>query len=138
MIEIARLVPHAGAMVLLERVDQWDAQGVACRTRSHLDPANPLRRDGRLAAVCGVEYGLQAAALHGALLADGARPQPGYVASLRDVRLAVDRLDDPVFRELVVEARLHAQEAFGMVYSIELRAGDAVLLAARVAIALPR
>ena len=86
---IARLVPHAGAMCLLDRALSWDAEGIACEADRHRDPANPLRRDGRLPAICGVEYALQAMALHGALLAPGgAAAQPaGYLSSLRDVSL---------------------------------------------------
>lgn len=132
-------MPHAGAMVLLDRVERWDAHSVLCRARSHLDPRNPLRRGARLAAVCGIEYGLQAAALHGALCAGGV-PQPaGYAASLRSVALGLDRLDDPALGELLVAARLEAQERFGMVYAFELRseAGTA-LLSGRASIGLPR
>ena len=66
---IAALIPQQGAMCLLDGVLSWDAAGIACRAVSHLDPANPLRQHGRLGAICGIEYGLQAAALHGALSA---------------------------------------------------------------------
>jgi len=132
-------MPHAGAMVLLDRVERWDASGVLCRTRSHLDPANPLRHAGRLAGLCGVEYGLQAAALHGALMAGGMAQPAGYAASLRAVVLHADRLDDPAFGELLVEARVEAQERFGMVYAYEVRSeAGTPLLAGRASIALPR
>jgi predicted hotdog family 3-hydroxylacyl-ACP dehydratase len=125
-------------MVLLDRLERWDAVSVLCRTRSHLDPSNPLRRGGRLATVCGIEYGLQAAALHGALMAGIAQPA-GYAASLRGVVLNAVRLDDPAFGELTVEARLEAQERFGMVYAFTVQ-GDsgAILVGGRASIALPR
>jgi predicted hotdog family 3-hydroxylacyl-ACP dehydratase len=84
---IARLVPHGGAMCLLDRALFWDADSIVCEADRHRDPANPLRRDGRLPAVCGVEYALQAMALHGALLASGAAQPAGYLSSLRDVSL---------------------------------------------------
>ena len=118
---------------------RWDRAGLRCRTTAHLDTRNPLRHAGRLAAVCGVEFGLQAAALHGALCAGGVAQAAGYVASLRGVALAVDRLDDPTFGELDVEARLEAQERFGMVYAFELRSdAGARLVAGRASVALPR
>lgn len=131
-------MPHAGRMVLLDRVERWDAAHVLCRTRSHLDPVNPLRHAGRLAALCGIEYALQAAALHGGLVA-GAAQAAGYAASLRGVNLQVDRLDDADYGELQVEARLEAQETFGMVYAFAVRsaAGDP-LITGRASIALPR
>lgn len=135
---VAGLVPHAGAMVLLDRVETWDEQGVLCRARSHLDPANPLRRDGRLAACCGLEWALQAAALHGALLAGGAAQGAGYVAALRAVTLHVDWLDDPAWGELRVTARLDRQEAGGIIYSLAVDAADGTpLVSGRAIIALP-
>ena len=136
-IEIAALVPHAGAMCLLDRVLAWSADDILCAARSHLDPENPLRRAGRLAALCGLEYALQAAALHGALR-DG-RPQPaGYAASLRDVTLHADRLDDPAHGELRVAATLEQAESGGMLYALRVAAeGGAPLVDGRAAIALP-
>ena len=135
---LAAMLPHAGAMVLLDAVVSWDAVTLCCRSRSHLDPANPLRRDERLAAVCGVEYGLQAAALHGAMLAGGVPQRAGYVARLRDVRLHVDRLDDPALGTLGIDVRLERQETNGMLYA--LCVSDAlgrVLIEARASIAVP-
>jgi predicted hotdog family 3-hydroxylacyl-ACP dehydratase len=137
-IDIAALVPHAGAMVLLDRVEAWDADGILCRAQSHLDTANPLRRDGRLAACCGLEYALQAAALHGALLAGGAAQRAGYVAALRGVTLEVGRLDMAAFGELRVIARLERQEAAGVIYALAIHAADGTpLLSGRATIALP-
>ena len=133
------MMPHAGTMVLLDRIERWNAALLLCRTRSHLDPGNPLRAAGRLGALCGIEYGLQAAAVHGALLAGGT-PQPaGYAAALRRVVLQVDRLDDPALGELTVESRLEVQERFGMVYGFALRStAGATLVAGQASIALPR
>lgn len=135
---IAALVPHAGAMCLLDRVLAWDADRILCAARSHLDPANPLRRAGRLVALCGLEYALQAAALHGALR-DG-RPQPaGYVAALRDVALHAARLDDPAHGELRVSATLEQGESAGLLYALRVEAErGAALVEGRAAIALPR
>jgi predicted hotdog family 3-hydroxylacyl-ACP dehydratase len=132
-------MPHAGAMMLLGDLEHWDHSGVRCRARSHLDAANPLRRHDRLAAVCGIEYGLQAAALHGALCAGGVAQPAGYAATLRSVALHVDRLDNPSFGDLVVEARLEAQERFGMVYAFTVASADGTpLVSGRASIALPR
>ncbi len=83
---------------------------ILCAAISHVDPANPLRHAGRLAAICGVEYALQAAALHGALLAEGQPQSAGYAASLRDIALHVDRLDDPAHGDLHVAATLACAE----------------------------
>ena len=137
-IDIAALIPHAGAMVLLDRVEAWDADGILCRARSHLDVANPLRRDGRLSACCGLEYALQAAALHGALIAGGVAQRAGYVAALRGVALQVERLDMASFGELRVAARLERQEAVGIIYALSVQTADGTpLLSGRATVALP-
>jgi predicted hotdog family 3-hydroxylacyl-ACP dehydratase len=106
-------------MCLLDEAVSWDEHGISCRSRSHLDPGNPLRRDGRLSGVCGIEYGLQAAALHGALLG-GAGREPGYLAALGDVTLMTDRLDDPAFGTLSVAAHLVFSDAAGLIYDFLL------------------
>lgn len=136
---IAALVPHSGEMVLLDGVRSWDNERIACWTRSHLDPDNPLRRAGHLAATCGIEYALQAAALHGGLAAGGV-PQPaGYLAALRDVSLHTDRLDDATIGDLQVSAHMEHFEAGGLIYAFELRSQTGrLLISGRAIIALPR
>lgn len=135
---IAALVPHHGAMCLLDAVEAWDDRAITCRVRSHLEPANPLRRAGRLATICGLECGFQAAALHGALRAGGACQKAGWLAALRRVALHVPFLDDPSFGLLRVDARAELAEAAGLVYAIRLAAEDGRALAeARATIVLP-
>ena len=74
--QIMELIPHQGTMCLLDSVLACSAEGITCAACSHLSPDNPLRRDDRLGAVCGIEYGLQAAALHAELTRDEARCSP--------------------------------------------------------------
>lgn len=136
---IAALIPHAGAMCLLDRIECWSAGGIVCRTRSHLDPLNPLRRAGRLGALHGVEYAMQAAAVHGALLGGGTRGRAGYLAVLRDMEVCAPWLDDPAYGELAVEADLERREAAGMLYRFRVRAAEgSCLVSGRAAIAVPR
>src|SRR5262245_37245555 len=108
---IAGLIPHQGAMCLLEEVLSHDDSGIVCRAVSHRDAGHPLREDGILPAVCGIEYAAQAMAVHGALMdkagqaATGhARGRAGMLAAARDVVFNVDRLDD-IADDLVVSAR---------------------------------
>ena len=136
---IRSLIPHAGSMCLLDAVTAWTAGAITCTAVSHLDPANPLRRSGALATLCGVEYGFQAAALHGALLADGTPQPPGVLAALRDLELNAARLDAPEHGRLTVEARMERQDASGLIYAVAVLAEDGrPLLRARGAVALPR
>ncbi len=92
----ASLIPHAGAMCLLDDVVAWDEASIHLRSESHRRLDNPLRSDGRLRAVHLCEYGAQAMAVHGGLLARaaGGIARPGYLVSLRDVELCVARIDD--------------------------------------------
>ena len=68
-IDIATLVPHQGAMCLWQRVVAVDATTVTVATASHRGLDNPLRSDGRLRGLHLCEYGAQAMAVHGGLLA---------------------------------------------------------------------
>ena len=133
----ADLLTHDGAMVMLDRVLSWDLEGAICAVVSHLDPRNPLRREGTLPAICGMEFLLQAAALHGALRGGGA-PR-GYVAVLRDVAWMVNDLNDAALGELRAGARLVSEESGGVIYDLELHAEDGrALLRGRAVIAWPK
>ena len=90
------LIPHRGAMRLLDAVVAWDDVHVHLTTDSHRRLDNPLRMDGMLRAVHLCEYGAQAMAVHGGLLAQraGTSAAPGMLVSLRAVRLRVVRIDD--------------------------------------------
>ncbi len=135
--QIRTLIPHAGAMCLLETVTFWDETRIMCMTQTHRDPANPLRRQGRLAVQHGVEYGAQAAAIHGSLRAQaaGQPAPPGYLAALRDVRWVVTDLD-AVAAPLEVAAHLLMGDASHCIYAIQVSAGGQQVLAeARITIA---
>ncbi len=132
--EVARLVPQQGAMCLIERVVACDAARIACASATHRDPDNPLRRDGALPAVCGVEYALQAMALHGALT-DGAPSRRGAVAALSALDIAAERLDD-VAGELAIEATALSREARGFIYAFAVSGGGRALLSGRGTVVL--
>lgn len=136
--QIALLVPHHGAMCLLDSAESWSESRILCHATNHLDPANPLRRNGRLGMICGAEYGFQAAALHGALCAGGIAQPAGYVAALRLAHQAQAYLDDPSLGTLCVEAELSAASVAGLVYEFRLLcAAGTLLLAGRGTIKLP-
>jgi predicted hotdog family 3-hydroxylacyl-ACP dehydratase len=118
-------------------VIEWDNESVLCITETHREPANPLRRDGRLSAVHAFEYGAQAAAVHGGLRARAAGKiaPPGYLAALRNGQLNVERLDD-IASSLVVRAERLFGEAADTVYQCQIFAGDVLLASSRVTIML--
>jgi predicted hotdog family 3-hydroxylacyl-ACP dehydratase len=132
---IQQLIPHAGAMCLLEAVTAWDDQAITCVTQTHRDPANPLRRRGRLPALAAFEYGGQAAAVHGGLRARaaGQTAAPGYLAALRAARWFVADLDG-IPEPLEVAARLLLGDQAHCVYAVQVRAAGRLLAEARITI----
>lgn len=131
---LLQLIPHAGNMCLLDRVEGYSDTEIHCATRSHLDSANPLRRDGALSALHLVEYAAQAMAAHGALAAEG-KAQPGLLAALRDIRLHVQQIHD-VPGELTIHARRRLAQREGSLYEFSVSGGGRVLCEGRIAIAL--
>jgi len=132
---IAALIPHQGAMCLNERVVAWDADGVRLATASHRAADNPLRRDGRLRALHLAEYGAQAMAVHGGLLARaaGTRAAPGLLVSLRAVELSCDYIET-LDGELEVEATKLVVTPESMQYEFVVRHDGTVLARGRAAV----
>ncbi|MGK2941843.1 MAG: phosphotransferase [Immundisolibacter sp.] len=137
--DLRELIPHAGRMCLLEAVLAWDEQTIRCITHSHCDPCNPLRSGDRLAALHLCEYGAQAMAVHGGLLArleHGGKAAPGMLASLREVEFAVDYIDD-IDETLTVFALMKIAGTTGWLYQFEVSAGRRWLARGRVSVIRP-
>jgi predicted hotdog family 3-hydroxylacyl-ACP dehydratase len=138
---IAARIPHQAGMCLLDEVLDFDNRGIRCRTGTHRASDNPLRAHGRLGAACGIEYAAQAMALHGALALDSqnssaaAPSRVGLLASVRDVRQRVLRLDD-VESDILCEVRHVAGDGFTALYEFELRDGARMLLSGRASVVL--
>jgi len=94
--EWRQLIPHRDAMSLLDAVVAWDDAQIHASAASHRSRGNPLRSDSMLRSVHLCEYAAQAMAVHGGLLAQraGQIAAPGFLVSLRAVRLHVARIDD--------------------------------------------
>lgn len=136
-LELDLLLPHAGAMRMITAVRQWDASGIVCESTTHRDPANPLRIGGVLPAACGLEYGAQAMAAHGALLAGRQqKPRVGYLAAAHELALYCDRLDD-ADGPLQIRASCLLSGANHVAYEFCIRAASkAVLLEGRASVVL--
>jgi predicted hotdog family 3-hydroxylacyl-ACP dehydratase len=135
--EIRTLIPHAGTMCLMDHVIDWDDESIVCSTNTHRDETNPLRLNGRLSALHALEYGAQAAAIHGGLRARaaGTTAPACYLAALRDAHLHVDRLDD-----LTAPLEVRAQRLFGdsgnTIYQCAISANGIPMAEGRVTIML--
>ena len=126
-------------MCLLDAVVGWDETRIHARSDSHRRADNPLRSDGMLRAVHLCEYGAQAMAVHGALLARaaGGAAAPGYLVSLRGVELACTRIDD-----LEGELDVHAERLLGgdgsWQYAFRIEHAGRVIASGRAAVMLRR
>jgi predicted hotdog family 3-hydroxylacyl-ACP dehydratase len=134
---IAARVPHAGRMCLLDAMTAWSDDEIHCRVANHGDADHPLRTAGGLLSPCAIEYAAQAMALHGALdAAEGAAPTSGFIASARDVRLHVPRLDT-IDGELKLQAQRLAGDTHQALYRFALRdAQERLLVEGRIAVVL--
>ena len=128
-------IPHQGRMCLLDAVLGWDTTRIRCRVTSHRRADNPLRGRGRLGAVAGIEYAGQAMAAHGALMAGllGTPVRTGYLASVRNLKLAVTRLDD-LEGDLHVCAERIAGDTDTALYAFVLMSATRELLSGRAGI----
>lgn len=137
--DLRELIPHALRMCLLDTIEIWDESSIHCLTNSHRDPENPLRSGQQLAALHLCEYGAQAMAVHGGLLArheHGGKAGPGVLVALREVEFAVDRVDD-IEEPLTVIAHQQIAGANGWLYRFEVNAGSRWLARGRVSVIHP-
>jgi predicted hotdog family 3-hydroxylacyl-ACP dehydratase len=135
--DLSRLIPHQGRMCLLDTVEQWDQVSITCRTASHRDATNPLRRDDQLEAICGLEYAAQAMAVHVGLLQQGKerRLAVGYLGAVKNLMLRATRLND-VKGDLTVQATRLVGEVGSFIYTFRVSAGRQELLDGRASIFL--
>lgn len=135
--QILSMIPHQGGMCLWDRVLDWDAESIRLQAGTHRDPAHPLRADGRLHAVHLCEYGAQAMAVHGGLLAreSGASAPPGMLVALRGVELHVARIDG-LAGDLDCQAQVLARSAASQQYGFRIHHGEVLLAEGRAAVML--
>ncbi len=134
--EIARLIPHQGAMCLLDAVSAWDENSISCVSSRHRALDNPLRQEGRLGALCAIEFAAQAMAIHGGLAGlVPERPRVGYLASLREVACRCERLDD-IPGVLTIDAVRLMGDAAQVIYSFAVRGDARDLVTGRAAVIL--
>jgi len=133
--ELCSLIPHQGEMCLLDQVIQWDAESIICQSNSHLNKNNPLRKSGKLSAIHLIEYGAQAAAVHGGLSdrEKGAAVWQAYIAAVRQVELGVSWLDEVVSPLKINATKLMGDES-SVIYSFDIHASDDLLGKGRVTI----
>jgi predicted hotdog family 3-hydroxylacyl-ACP dehydratase len=133
--KILQMIPHAGAMCLLDEVRDWDGNFLSAVSRRYSAPDNPLRRaDGILGMASGIEIAAQAMAVHGRLISvpDG-KPRRGFLVGLRDVRFGAPLLEAAGSKMLVEVERLMG-DAQGASYRFALVVADTELLSGRATV----
>ena len=137
--QIEELLPHRGAMFLLERVLSSSRDDIVCATRSHLQQDNPLRHAGHLPAHAAIEYAAQATGIHGGLLNrelfPNAPAQMGYLAVISNAEWLVERLDD-LPEELIIYARRAAVTPGGRAYRVRIEHAGTIIMTGDLIIAL--
>ena len=110
---IEQLLPHAGTMVLLDRVGEWDAERIVCERL--VRRGDPFTDAAGLPAWAGVELMAQTiAAWNGCqLLAAGCEVRPGFLLGTRMYRADVDAF--PPGTRLTIEAvrSFHDEDGMG-------------------------
>jgi predicted hotdog family 3-hydroxylacyl-ACP dehydratase len=138
--QIARIIPHAGTMCLLDGVLECDAQHIRCVSRSHLDQDNPLRTEHGLPVLCGIEYAAQAMAVHGGMSGQvgdnpGNKPRAGYLVGVRDVQCKVPRLDT-LAPKLMIEAEKLMGDDARVMYQFSLSSDGKIVLQGKATVVL--
>ncbi len=137
--QICQRIPHAGDMCLLDKMLAWDESHIKCSAKSHLNNANPLRTGNTLTIMAAIEYAGQAMALHGGLIAaegpDGNRPRKGYLASLRNIVVNHQTLDD-LPGDLLIEVELLMGDSDSSLYAFSVSTANALVISGRAAVKL--
>lgn len=133
------LIPHADMMCLLDTVCAWDERSIHARSAGHAHADHPLRGVQGLHAVHLAEYGAQAMAVHGALLARARgdqRVRPGMLVSLREVQLFAEYVDG-LEGELDVHGECLYADDGGAQYAFRVEHCGFVLASGRAAVIHP-
>lgn len=134
--EIEALIPQQGDMCLLDGVEFCDGQRIICSTMLHRAMTNPLRTQGHLSSLHGIEFAAQAMAVHGGLTApERDRPRVGLLLSARDCVFHRPRLDD-IAGPLAVLAELLGNHEHTRLYRFRITAQDENVVDGRAAVML--
>ena len=138
--QLERLLPHSGRMRLIDRVISHDDTRIVCQSNSHRAPDHPLAIAGVLSIACGLEYGAQAMAIHGALVGADAPPASGarghgYLVAAFDLKWAVARLDQCA-TPLTIDAVREFASGDQVAYTFELSTAGQSIMRGRAAVVL--
>jgi len=133
---IEELVPHAGAMVLLEELLEWSAGHARCRLR--IREGAPFVRERAVESVVTIEYMAQAvAAWSGARSrAAGGSPRIGYLLGSRRYEAHVSKFETGAELRVHAQCELMGDNGLGM-FDCRITQGERVLAAGRLSVFEP-
>lgn len=134
-LELSKFLPHGDEMCLLSSVEYWDASSITCLTSTHRNHDNPLRRQGKLGMIAGLEYAAQAMAVHVGLTTNISERNAsvGYLGAVRNLQV-----HSPTFQQfaedLTIEANVLLQQSMSFIYAFTIRVHETPLLQGRASI----
>lgn len=134
--ELAPLMPHQGAMLLLDGVDACDNRQLRARAVSHRRQDNPLSTQGRLSSLVLPEYAAQAAAAHAVLMSDSGGAESsgrGLLVLLPSVALYCEYIDN-LAEPLVIEISVLLSREQSRIYSFQVSSAGALLASGELAV----
>lgn len=123
-------------MCLIDSVQRWDQRSIECWTSTHRLADNPLRHRNRLPPHAAIEYGAQAAGIHGALADHGGVARRGYLAVLSSIEWQLAELAGcPAPLRIFAERQVTSVIGTMYRFSICHAAGDDALVHGQIVIA---
>ena len=122
-------------MCLLDGVLEWDDEYIICQTNSHHLLDNPLCCEQGLSALQGIEYGAQAMAVHGGLLAqrEGKKIAQGFLVAARNIEITIEWLDK-IAGPLLIKAKKIMHDDKHSIYEFVLSHDDQILVKGRTTV----
>lgn len=135
--DIASLIPHAGEMVLIDEIITASDSRIECRARIDDPAAHPLTHSGSLPATALAEFGAQAMAVHGGVLAQasGAAPRRGLLAALSRLELSLSCIESPCQLLIAAEQQMHDRN--GQIYEFTVSSDNQVLARGQATVMFP-
>lgn len=144
--EIEQRLPHAGTMSLLDEIIAADESTLTAQAVSHRDADNPLRIDGKIAMVNGVEYAAQAMAVHGSLVLEKKlaankeqlEVSQGYIATVRNIELNAAYFPDAdsSSEPLLIKVAQLMSDQNGFTYQFDIHCEQQLLISGRITVFL--
>lgn len=133
---IRQRLPHAGSMVLIDRVLKYDSTRLSALSQTHHRTHHPLAIKGQLPATAALEMAAQAAALHGSLHSLDSHPKQGFIASVRQLHWNRSFFD-PASSDIQIEVEWIASEAQGALYAFYVSTAEGLEVQGRFMIHFP-